>query len=68
MLREAFENVAPYLSDIDKIREFVKENEEKDINEVIKDIEERIEMEKGTSKTDFKILLNELRKIINMEM
>ncbi len=68
MLREAFENVAPYLSDIEKIREYVKKNEKRDVNEVIEDIEKRLKVEKGTLKTDFKILLNELRKIINMEM
>ena len=68
MLKKAFENVAPYLSHINTIREYVENNENRDVKEVIRDIENKIGKERGTMKTDFKILLNELRKIINTEL
>ncbi len=68
MLRDAFESIAPYISNIREIEKFVKENEDKRDEEIEKILEEKINEETGTLKTDFKILLNEMRKMINTEM
>ena len=68
MLYQAFENVAPYLENIDAIREFVQENEEASIDAVIEKIESHIKSDNGTIVTDFRILLNEIRKMINTEL
>ncbi len=68
MLRKAFENVAPYLVNIGAVREFVDNNEGKDVEYIISELEKKISTEKGTLVTDYKILLNELKKMINTEL
>ncbi len=68
MLREAFENVLPYISNIGELKKFVEENEDKDKNEILEILERNVEASSGTLKTDFKILLNEFGKIINNRM
>ncbi len=65
MLKEAFESAAPYISNFKEIRRFVEENEGKNLDEVIKLIEKRIDESDTTLSTDYRILLNELRKMIN---
>jgi len=65
MLKEALENVLPYISNISEVKKFVNENEGKNMEEIRKLLEEAIESSQGTLKTDFKILFNELEKIIN---
>ncbi len=65
MLKEAFENVLPYITNISKVREFVSQNEARDMEEVKRKLEELVETSEGTLKTDYRILLNELEKIIN---
>ncbi len=68
MLREAFENVAPYISNLRELRKFVEENENKNPKEIFDLLEEKINSSSGTLKTDFRILLNEFGKIINNRM
>jgi len=68
MLKEAFENVAPYISNLRKLKEFVEENENKDEDEILKILEKKVRESQGTLKTDFRILLNEFGKIINKRM
>jgi len=68
MLRELFENVAPYISNLWEIKKFVEENEDKSTEEIIEEIERRIDGSEGTLKTDYRILLNELEKTINNRM
>ncbi len=68
MLYQAFENVAPYIENINTIRKFVQENEGASVDEVIEKIESHIKNDNGTIVTDFRILLNEIRKMINTEL
>jgi len=68
MLREAFENVLPYITNLSRLKSFVEENEGKSIEEIKRIIEEEIRRANGTLRTDFKILLNELEKTINKRM
>ena len=67
MLVECFENVAPYIGNLGKIKEFVEMNKDKSGDEIINVLERKIEEEKGTLRTDYIILLNEVRRRINME-
>jgi len=68
MLREAFENVLPYITNLSRLKSFVEENEGKSIEEIKRIIEEEIKRSNETLRTDFKILLNELEKTINKRM
>jgi len=68
MLKEAFENVAPYISNLRELKKFVDENEGKDSDEILKILEKKVMDSQGTLKTDFRILLNEFGKIINKRM
>jgi len=68
MLREAFENVLPYITHLSRLKSFVEENEGKSIEEIKRIIEEEIKRSNETLRTDFKILLNELEKTINKRM
>ena len=68
MLRKAFENVVPYIANIGAVREFVDDNEGKDTGYIINELEKKISTESGTLVTDYKILLNELKKMINTEL
>lgn len=65
MLRTAFEEVVPYISNIDRIKEFVDENENKSPEEIRGILAKMIESSEGTLRTDFRILLNEFEKTIN---
>ncbi len=67
MLAECFENVAPYIDHLGKIKEFVELNKDKSNDEIIRILERRIEEEKGTLRTDYIILLNEVRRRIKRE-
>ena len=68
MLREAFENVAPYISNLRELKKFVEENENKSQDEILSALEEKVDSSSGTLRTDFRILLNEFGKIINKRM
>ncbi len=68
MLREAFENVAPYISNLRELKKFVEENENKSQDEILSALEEKVDSSYGTLRTDFRILLNEFGKIINKRM
>ncbi len=68
MLRDAFEAVAPYLSNLTEIKKFVESNANIGNEEIINLLEKKVAIEKGTLQTDYRILLNEMRKRINMEM
>ncbi len=68
MLRKAFEEVAPYISNLSKIKEFVDENEGRNEEEIIRELRERIDTSEGTLKTDYRILLNEFEKTLNKRM
>ena len=67
MLVECFESVAPYIENLGKIKEFVEKNKDKKGKELIEIIEKKIDEENGTLRTDYVILLNEVRRRINME-
>ena len=68
MLQESFENVAPYLANLSKIKEFVEEHKENKIEDIITEIKKNIENSSGTLRTDYQILLNEIEKTINKRM
>ncbi len=68
MLDEAFENVAPYISNLREIKKFVEDNKNRDIKETMEIIDKRILSSPPDLATDFRILQNELRKMINTEM
>ncbi len=67
MIDKVFEDVAPYISNIKEIREFVEEHRDAGEEELIEILNEKIENSQGTLKTDYRILLNEVSKRINME-
>jgi hypothetical protein len=62
-LEEVYEEVLPYLSNPNDIKDFLEGHKESSIEEVIRDISGKIgDMEAGL-KTDFRILLNALEKV-----
>ena len=67
MLVECFESVAPYIENLGKIKEFVESNKDKSGEELIRILEKVVEEAEGTLRTDYVILLNEVRRRINME-
>ena len=67
MLQECFENVAPYIENLGKIKKFVESNKDKSGSDLIEILEKRVEETAGTLRTDYAILLNEVRRRINME-
>ncbi len=67
MLMTCFENVAPYIEHLDEIRKFVEENKDKSSYEIIRILERKVEESTGTIRTDYVILLNEVKRIINRE-
>ncbi len=68
MLREAFENVAPYLANISQVKRFVGEHKDEKFEVIIREIRKKIENSSGTLRTDYQILLDELEKTINKRM
>ena len=61
---EVYEEVLPYLSNPKKIKDFLDGHKDHALEDVIKDINEKIgRMEPGL-RTDFRILLNALEKAV----
>jgi len=65
MLREAFEEAAPYISNLREVFKFVEEFDGKDEEEILRGIEERIENSPPTLSTDYRILMEKFEEIIN---
>ncbi|UCG68783.1 MAG: hypothetical protein JSV09_13425 [Thermoplasmata archaeon] len=59
---EIFEEILPYLSDPNGIKEFLKAHEESSIDGVIEDINKLLPEADVPFKTDLRILLNALLK------
>lgn len=57
-----YANIAPYLSCPRKIKEFLEKHEEMSLKTIVEEIEKELQIVKGPLKTDFQILLNEIRK------
>ncbi len=66
ILQLAFENVAPHISNLDKMQDLLlKINEQNvSIDETIKLFEDRLKPSEVTFRTDIRILLNEIRHIM----
>ena len=65
MLRDAFEDAAPYISNLKLIREFVEEYETRGVEDILTELEKRIETSPPTLATDYRILLEKFEQIIN---
>ena len=65
MLRDAFEDAAPYISNLKAIREFVEEYEARGIEDILAELENRVESSPPTLATDYRILLEKFEQIIN---
>ncbi len=63
MIEEAFKNVAPYISELNKVREFVEAHRNMPFDEVVAELEKEIEKVNIPLKTDFKILLTEMERL-----
>lgn len=62
IIKIALENTIPYISNIEKIKENIRDFS--DCNEAIRYLEELIKEERNpTLRTDYKIILNYVRKI-----
>ncbi len=68
MIEEAFKNVAPYISELNKVREFVEAHRDMPFDEVIAELENEIEKANIPLKTDFKILLTEMERLMRERM
>jgi hypothetical protein len=65
ILRTAFENVAPHISNLDEIKTLIDDIEEKaDSPEmVLRELEAKLDDAEVTLKTDIRILINECRHL-----
>ncbi len=61
-IKEVYEEVLPYLSDPKAVWEFLKENKEGSMEEIIRVIETNLASAEGSLKTDLRILLNALMR------
>ena len=61
-IEEVYEKILPYLSDPKSIKEFLDENKESSIGELIEKINRLIVESSVPLKTDLRILLNALQK------
>lgn len=59
-----YANIAPYLSNPSKVKQFLEKNKEKPIKAIVLEIEKEMEKTEGLQKTDFQILLNEIKKCL----
>jgi hypothetical protein len=65
MLREAFEEAAPYISNLKEISKFVEEFQGKREEEILREIDRRIKSASPTLSTDYRILREKFEEIIN---
>ena len=67
ILRKAFENTATHISKLDFIREMIEEleNQNKQIDDIISNLEKASEDAEVTLKTDIRILINECRHLMS---
>ncbi|MCJ7817826.1 MAG: hypothetical protein MUP60_03145 [Candidatus Thorarchaeota archaeon] len=65
IIRTAFDNIAPHISNIDSIRAIVEELESEDlsIDAVVETLQKMIEDAEVTLRTDIRILINECRHL-----
>ena len=65
ILQTAFEKVAPYISNLEAIKELVVEIEKEtdSFESVLNELESRLEDAEVTLKTDIRILINECRHL-----
>lgn len=61
-LEEVYEEVLPYLSNPNEVKDFLDEYKESSLEEVIMHINKKIGGMEASLKTDFRILLNALEK------
>ena len=61
-IEEVYEKILPYLSDPKSIKEFLDENKESSVEELIEKINRLIVESSVPLKTDLRILLNALQK------
>jgi hypothetical protein len=61
-INEIYEEILPYLADPKFVNEFLEKQNDKDINELIAEVENAISESESTHQTDFRILLNKLYK------
>jgi hypothetical protein len=65
ILRTAFENVAPHISNLDEIKTLIDEVDEKtdSLEMVLGELESKLDDAEVTLKTDIRILINECRHL-----
>ena len=61
-LQQVYEEVLPYLSNPRAVEDFLDGHKESNLEEIIKDINQKIGGMESSLKTDFRILLNALEK------
>ena len=61
-IEEVYEEVLPYLSNPKEVKDFLDEHKERHLEEIIMDINSKIDGMEASLKTDFRILLNALEK------
>ena len=61
-IEEVYEEVLPYLSNPKEVKDFLDEHKEHNLEEIIKDINEKTGGMEASLKTDFRILLNAVGK------
>ena len=65
ILRTAFENVAPHISNLDEIKTFIDEIEKRVSSPemILSELESKLDDAEVTLKTDIRILINECRHL-----
>lgn len=65
ILHNAFENVAPHISNLDEIRTLIDEVEKKadSLEMILRELESKLDDAEVTLKTDIRILINECRHL-----
>jgi hypothetical protein len=63
-IHDVLEEVLPYISDPSVVKDFLDNNKDKDITGLINEINKIIPESEGAFKTDLRILLNALEKIV----
>ena len=65
MLREALEDVIPYISNLKELKRFVDEFEGESPEVIIHELERRVKISGPQLSTDYRILLTKFEEIIN---
>jgi hypothetical protein len=63
--RQILDSVIPYMSNHFEVRNWLESQKDLEIDDLIRELEKKVDGTDGTLKTDFKILLNKMREVFS---